>query len=401
MRKNFSKKIVGLALLAILTGYFLPLPVLALDYVPLVTLPGASEAGKPLTNTGEYIKGAFNLAIGIAAVLAIIMIIIGGIQYMGTESIGGKGAGLKKIKDAVLGLLLALGSYVLLFTINPSLVNFSVSIAGITPPTLSPEQERATQEASIATLATKLDSALAQRRAAAMGNADMLNAVAAEYLAKANSLEELGDQCGDSSSELDYLKCQELITYYRTEAGKMKTEAITITVNSETRTNYQTALTYFATLNATPTLEQIEIAAIDANTQKSAMDENYQDGITKLRELQGEQIDQVAIDKILTDWATRDTAISKNIADAWLLNTAFINQTEAATRTGAVKEMMDTIVEDATTKMGEINTSQATKDEIRRTADFAIFAIQANCQQQLKTFPITVKICTTDYKPNW
>ncbi len=134
------KIITAVVMIIIIGGYFVPFAALALDYVPLVTLPGASEAGKPLTDTGQYIKGAFNLAIGIAAVLAIIMIVLGGIQYMGTESIGGKGAGLKKIKDAVLGLLLALGSYILLLTINPSLVNFNLNIAEIKPPvvTLTP-----------------------------------------------------------------------------------------------------------------------------------------------------------------------------------------------------------------------------------------------------------------------
>lgn len=140
MMKNFSKKIIGLATLAIITGYFLPLSVLALDYVPLAPLPvgpGGASLTK-ITDAGVYIKGAFNLAIGIAAVLAIIMIIIGGIQYMGTESIGGKSAGKKKIQDAVLGLLLALGAWLILYTINPSLVNFSVNIAPITSPTAPP-----------------------------------------------------------------------------------------------------------------------------------------------------------------------------------------------------------------------------------------------------------------------
>ena len=137
----FQRGIKILVVIVIIT-YLAPSVVLALDYVPLAPLP-VGEGGASLTrvtDAGQYIKGAFNLAIGIAAVLAIIMIVFGGIQYMGTESIGGKGAGLKKIKDAVLGLLLALGSYIILLTINPDLVNFSVSIARIEPPstTLAP-----------------------------------------------------------------------------------------------------------------------------------------------------------------------------------------------------------------------------------------------------------------------
>src|SRR3990167_10539224 len=130
-------KMITVATLVIIIGSFLPLSVLALDYVPLAPLPGTTETvgGKEVVaNAGNYIKGAFNLAIGIAAALAIIMIIIGGIQYMGSESLGGKSAGRKRINDAVLGLLLALGSYLILFTINPSLVDFNVNIGAITPP---------------------------------------------------------------------------------------------------------------------------------------------------------------------------------------------------------------------------------------------------------------------------
>ena len=133
-------KMITVATLVIIIGSFLPLSVLALDYVPLAPLPGTTETvgGKEVVaNAGNYIKGAFNLAIGIAAALAIIMIIIGGIQYMGSESLGGKSAGRKRINDAVLGLLLALGSYLILFTINPSLVDFNVNIGAITPPTSS------------------------------------------------------------------------------------------------------------------------------------------------------------------------------------------------------------------------------------------------------------------------
>lgn len=133
---HFNKKIFVVSLTLLITANFLAITaVYAASYVPLAPLPGTTvnvDGKEVVQNAGNYIKGAFNLAIGIAAALAIIMIIVGGIQYMGTESIGGKGAGLKKIKDAVLGLLLALGSYVILLTINPALVNFNVNIPAIT-----------------------------------------------------------------------------------------------------------------------------------------------------------------------------------------------------------------------------------------------------------------------------
>src|SRR3990167_1577967 len=134
---HFNKKIFAIGLGLFLATNFLAITaVYAAPYVPLAPLP-IGEGGASLTevtNAGVYIKGAFNLAIGIAAALAIIMIIIGGIQYMGSESLGGKSAGRKRINDAVLCLLLALGSYLILFTINPSLVDFNVNIGAITPP---------------------------------------------------------------------------------------------------------------------------------------------------------------------------------------------------------------------------------------------------------------------------
>jgi len=136
---HFNKKIFAIGLWLFLVTNFLAITaVYAAPYVPLAPLPGTTEIvdGKEVVaNAGNYIKGAFNLAIGIAAALAIIMIILGGIQYMGSESLGGKSAGRKRINDAVLGLLLALGSYLILFTINPSLVDFNVNIGAITPPT--------------------------------------------------------------------------------------------------------------------------------------------------------------------------------------------------------------------------------------------------------------------------
>ena len=50
------------------------------------------------------------------------MIVIGGIQYMGDESVFGKTEAKNRIFSAILGLIIALGSYVLLNTINPDLL---------------------------------------------------------------------------------------------------------------------------------------------------------------------------------------------------------------------------------------------------------------------------------------
>jgi hypothetical protein len=73
------------------------------------------------TDIGVYFSWIFKLAIGLCAALAVIMIIIASVQYMGDESIFGKTEAKDKILKAILGLLIAIGSWVLLNTINPAL----------------------------------------------------------------------------------------------------------------------------------------------------------------------------------------------------------------------------------------------------------------------------------------
>ena len=70
---------------------------------------------------GKYLNIIFKLAIGICAALAVIMLIIAGVSYMGDESVFGKTEAKKKMFSAVLGLIIALGAWALLNTINPAL----------------------------------------------------------------------------------------------------------------------------------------------------------------------------------------------------------------------------------------------------------------------------------------
>ncbi len=74
---------------------------------------------------GKYFNILFNIAIGLAGALAVVMIVVGGIQWMGSESIFGKTEGKERVVSAILGLLIAVGSYTLLNTINPDLLGKS------------------------------------------------------------------------------------------------------------------------------------------------------------------------------------------------------------------------------------------------------------------------------------
>lgn len=100
-----------------------------------VTIPGMarfSEAEVSNTGTGfvfsinwiaEYIMGVYNYAIAIIGVLAVLAIAMGGVMWamsFGNPSIVTEGKAW--ITGAILGLVLALGSYILLNTINADLV---------------------------------------------------------------------------------------------------------------------------------------------------------------------------------------------------------------------------------------------------------------------------------------
>ena len=70
----------------------------------------------------SLLSALFLVTIGFAAILAVIMVAIGGFQYMGSDSFSTKSAAKERITDAIIGLMIILGSVLLLTTINPNLL---------------------------------------------------------------------------------------------------------------------------------------------------------------------------------------------------------------------------------------------------------------------------------------
>lgn len=97
-------------------------------YYPLAPLPGqadkidTSSSGDSDCPFGNYLNILIKLFIGICAVLAMIKIVLGGMQYMTSELSSGKEDGKNSITSAVFGLILALGAFAILNTINPELL---------------------------------------------------------------------------------------------------------------------------------------------------------------------------------------------------------------------------------------------------------------------------------------
>ena len=95
-----------------------------LNYTPLEPLPGGFS-GAQTGDLAPYLRSGFQLAILLGGLTAVIILIFGGIGYMVSEvSPSGKAKAKKRIIGAIWGLLILLGSYLLLNTINPQLVNF-------------------------------------------------------------------------------------------------------------------------------------------------------------------------------------------------------------------------------------------------------------------------------------
>ncbi|KKW25268.1 MAG: hypothetical protein UY68_C0004G0051 [Parcubacteria group bacterium GW2011_GWF2_52_12] len=72
---------------------------------------------------GEYMSTLFTTFIAIAAALAVLMIVWGGIEYISSFSGSGKEQGKERITNAVFGLLLAVSAFLILQTVNPDLVS--------------------------------------------------------------------------------------------------------------------------------------------------------------------------------------------------------------------------------------------------------------------------------------
>ncbi len=130
-----KKIILKIGILAILTMIIFPVIQISAQttsYVPLAPLPGTLPVGTGETNLQTYLPGLFNLLIGLAAVAAVLNIVIGGFQYMSSDAIQGKSAGKERIKNAILSLVLIIAAWLILYTINPNLLNLNLNISAVT-----------------------------------------------------------------------------------------------------------------------------------------------------------------------------------------------------------------------------------------------------------------------------
>lgn len=137
---SMSKKLWGASLLAIFALLLLPEVVLAVEPssgkfitpdlsidIPGVTFTDAITKKNDVLQIdflGRYLTGVYRYLLGISVTLAIVFIMVGGIQWLMATGSDGVSKAKTRINNAVVGFVLLLSVYVILFTVNPNLTVF-------------------------------------------------------------------------------------------------------------------------------------------------------------------------------------------------------------------------------------------------------------------------------------
>ena len=127
------KKILKIFLL-----FFLFIPILTnaqlnlIEYSSLTDSKGNTLFDQIDTSSGDIndmIQSVFTFGVSIAILLAVIMIMWGGIEYMTSESVFAKGEGRQRITAALGGLILALSTIVVFDTINSRIADTTINLS--------------------------------------------------------------------------------------------------------------------------------------------------------------------------------------------------------------------------------------------------------------------------------
>lgn len=115
----------ALFVLALLT---LPGLALAQEYgfVPLTNVPFLTDTGNSF-DLSQFLNNLYRLAIGVAAVVAVLQIMRAGIMYMGGDSVTEKKEAKNLIGLSIAGLVLVLSPVVVFSIINPEILSLKIN----------------------------------------------------------------------------------------------------------------------------------------------------------------------------------------------------------------------------------------------------------------------------------
>lgn len=88
--------------------------------------PGIYNAANGNVSIVPFLNALFNILLIGAAILAVIFIVLGGFEIMTKDTPFHISEGKDRIRSALVGLFIILGSYVILYTINPDLIRLDI-----------------------------------------------------------------------------------------------------------------------------------------------------------------------------------------------------------------------------------------------------------------------------------
>lgn len=137
MKKIFNKTLItatAITSLLFLALVFVSFAADGIKYNVLAPFPGDPnkiDAARSVSTFSGYLSGAIPFILRLAAVFAVVQIVIGGFQWALSEAVGNIQDAKDRMTQAIIGLVLAMTSYLILNSINPELVTLKIGIKPI------------------------------------------------------------------------------------------------------------------------------------------------------------------------------------------------------------------------------------------------------------------------------
>ena len=97
-------------------------------YTPLEPLPGLPTSYGTSAGFANLVGNGYKLLLGLGSIIAVVILVIGGLSYMFSDVINTKMLAKSRIRNAFWAILILASSWLILNTINPQLVNFNLNI---------------------------------------------------------------------------------------------------------------------------------------------------------------------------------------------------------------------------------------------------------------------------------
>lgn len=98
------------------------------NFFPLANYQGSTPLQTAFTSKSlpQYFNALFSIAITVGAMAAVLRLVWAGYLYMGSDIWAQKNKAKQVVTDTIIGLLLLLAVYLILFQINPCILNLNV-----------------------------------------------------------------------------------------------------------------------------------------------------------------------------------------------------------------------------------------------------------------------------------